>query len=271
MGFISDLFGGGDDAAEEAAAVQAASADKAIASQERSLATVRSDLEPFRTAGAEQLPQVATGIDDVSGLVNDPARQAAFVQDNPFFKALADDAERRIFTNQAARGKVGSGDTAKALQNALLLTGTNLVGQNINQRQGVISQRQNLAALGANAAAGTATATQGINNQIGNLITGAGNAQAAGIVGAQNARNQGASNAANLALGIGGLVLSDRRAKTDIKKFGKSKDGINIYTYRYKGSATPQVGVMAQEVEKKNPDAVVTIEGVKHVNYEVLS
>ena len=75
-------------------------------------------------------------------------------------------------------------------------------------------------------------------------------------------------------MGLGSsFLLSDERAKTDIKKIGKAKDGTGLYAYRYKGdqSGATHVGVMAQEVEKKRPDAVKTgADGFKRVNYGAL-
>lgn len=58
--------------------------------------------------------------------------------------------------------------------------------------------------------------------------------------------------------GIAGnfIKYSDRRLKTDIKKIGKTDDGQAIYQYRYKAGGGMQLGLMAQEVEKKHPDAV---------------
>ena len=71
-------------------------------------------------------------------------------------------------------------------------------------------------------------------------------------------------------LGSAGIMKwSDRRLKEDIHKVGKTNDGQNIYAYRYKGDPTPQMGLMAQEVEKKRPDAVVTTaSGYKAVDYD---
>jgi hypothetical protein len=63
------------------------------------------------------------------------------------------------------------------------------------------------------------------------------------------------------------LMFSDKRLKTDIKKVGKTNDGLSVYTYKYKGDDKTQMGVMAQDVEKKNPSAVKTIDGFKAVNY----
>lgn len=62
------------------------------------------------------------------------------------------------------------------------------------------------------------------------------------------------------------IKASDRRVKEDIKKVGEV-EGHNIYKFRYKGGGPVQLGVIAQEVERKNPDAVTTIGGVKHVKY----
>lgn len=85
----------------------------------------------------------------------------------------------------------------------------------------------------------------------------------------QNAQQQ--QNLMGGLLGFGGrlLSLSDERAKENIKKVGKL-DGHNLYRYNYKGdpTRTKHVGVMAQEVEKKRPDAVLRREdGMRVVNY----
>ena len=71
-------------------------------------------------------------------------------------------------------------------------------------------------------------------------------------------------------LGAAGVYkFSDRRLKKNIKKIGKTNDGQNLYSYKYKGSDEPQIGLMAQEVEKKRPDAVVTPpSGFKAVDYD---
>ncbi|MBO6507983.1 MAG: tail fiber domain-containing protein [Roseibium sp.] len=70
-------------------------------------------------------------------------------------------------------------------------------------------------------------------------------------------------------LGFGAALLSDKRAKTDIEEVGKTKDGQKIYSYRYKSGGPVQIGLMAQEVEKKRPDAVVEVDGMKMVDYGI--
>lgn len=62
-------------------------------------------------------------------------------------------------------------------------------------------------------------------------------------------------------------LFSDKRLKEDIKKVGKTDDGLNVYTYKYKGDNTTQMGVMAQEAAKKKPDAVKSIGGLLAVDY----
>jgi len=68
-------------------------------------------------------------------------------------------------------------------------------------------------------------------------------------------------------LGSAGIMASDKRVKEDIHEVGETKDGQPIYTYRYKGSPMMQMGLMAQDVEKRDPSAVVEVGGVKMVNY----
>ena len=60
---------------------------------------------------------------------------------------------------------------------------------------------------------------------------------------------------------IGGAMIaaSDRRLKTDISRDGKTGAGVPLYQYRYKDDPTRQKyrGVMAQELMKTQPQAVV--------------
>jgi len=70
--------------------------------------------------------------------------------------------------------------------------------------------------------------------------------------------------------GIASMFMpSDILIKENIKPDGTWK-GHNVYTYNFKGSNTRSRGVMAQEIEITRPDAVMEIEGIKHVNYGVL-
>ena len=73
--------------------------------------------------------------------------------------------------------------------------------------------------------------------------------------------------------GLGALLglLSDRRAKTDIKRVGTMDNGLPVYTYRYKGGEMTYMGVMADEAEQVAPHAVHTgPDGLQRVNYAAL-
>lgn len=72
---------------------------------------------------------------------------------------------------------------------------------------------------------------------------------------------------------LGGLmafpaIASDIRVKEHIRPIGQTYDGQNLYSFRYIGDPTPRIGLMAQEVEQRDPAAVVEIDGVKHVDYD---
>ncbi len=247
MGLVSDLFGGGDaaDASVKASKLQLKGVREGIAAQQEALETTRADLQPFREFGQANLASL-------QGLLNDPNAQKEFVSNNPFFEALADDAERRIFNQAGAVGKKGSGGTAEALRNSIVLLGNDLVGQQIGRQF-------NAATLGANAAAGQATSTQQTGRSIADLTLQGANAQAAGVVGAANAQTQALQSAADTAVGIGTIMaLSDRREKEDIKHIGGG-----WYFFRYKGSAKMELGKMAQE----NPHAVLDMGGKLYLDY----
>ncbi len=66
------------------------------------------------------------------------------------------------------------------------------------------------------------------------------------------------------------MMMSDKRAKTDIEKVGETNDGQPIYRFRYKGDphGTVHMGLMAQEVEKSHPEAVHEAGGLKMVDYD---
>jgi hypothetical protein len=79
----------------------------------------------------------------------------------------------------------------------------------------------------------------------------------------------GAAGQAGGSQGIAGLAaLSDKRAKENIRKIGSLNDGQHIYRFNYKGDPETRIGLLAQDVEKVNPDAVHEVNGFKHVDYD---
>jgi hypothetical protein len=106
-------------------------------------------------------------------------------------------------------------------------------------------------------------------------------------LGMQNRANQVAAAGANaqaqstyasgLFQGIGSAVggmaaaKSDIRTKENIRKVGSTDGGLPVYIYNYIGSNLTQMGVMAQDVEKVNPDAVTESNGIKAVYYSLIN
>lgn len=103
-------------------------------------------------------------------------------------------------------------------------------------------------------------------------ISGAFNQQYQGQLAGYNA-NVASNNAttSDISSLIGAAIMfSDKRMKTDIKKVGELPSGTGIYNYRFKGSPVRQTGVIAQDVEKRQPEAVFNLGGRKAVNYGAL-
>lgn len=80
----------------------------------------------------------------------------------------------------------------------------------------------------------------------------------------------GAGNMASM--GGGAAAASDRSLKQDIVKVGESPSGINIYEFRYKKNPKHKFrGVIAQELEKENPEAIIKDEdGLLSVDYSLI-
>lgn len=63
------------------------------------------------------------------------------------------------------------------------------------------------------------------------------------------------------------LPFSDKRLKDNIEKVGELNDGQNVYRYDF-GNGRTQLGLLAQEVLKKKPDAVGKRDGYLTVDYD---
>jgi hypothetical protein len=62
-------------------------------------------------------------------------------------------------------------------------------------------------------------------------------------------------------------LLSDEHAKENKHRVGMLYDGSPVWSYNYIGDDTPQIGLLAQEVEKRTPEAVAEMGGYKLVDY----
>lgn len=181
----------------------------------------------------------------------------------------------------------------QALQTAVGQQGVNLAAQQAN-RQALQQQAQNLYGMYGGygqALAGLGTGAQQAALQGAQAQLAAGQAQQqtgqAGLAAMYNQFQQQQSYPfqvaqflANIAEGTGALsgstttttqpapFFSDRRLKHDVHKIGKTNDGLPIYSFKYNGDDRTQIGLMAQDVEKKHPEAVGLAGGYKTVDYE---
>ena len=152
-----------------------------------------------------------------------------------------------------------------------------------NQGQGVAAAQSALDAqnYGANATLAAEAQRRGIPVQalgllanIGVPIAGLGKQSSGTTTGTQEM--SGAEQFGTIAKGIGSILTglapfkpSDMRLKQDISLVGRLFDGTPVYGYRYRGAPAYHIGLMAQDVEKTTPHAVIEISGYKAVDYRL--
>jgi hypothetical protein len=289
-GIIGGITGStGAKAAEQAGQAQLAGTQAATAEQRRQFDITQGQLEPFREAGLGALEQQQA----LLGLLGPGQQQTALgsISQSPAQRFIEDRAQRNLIQNQSALGGLGGGN----IRSALVEQGAGFAG---GQLQNQFSQLGQIAGQGQ--AAGTNIAQLGgqTSGNIANLLQAGGQATASGILGAQQARSAGTQQLLGAGLGAaagGGLfgagaaglfggsagggallgLLSDMRFKTNINKIGELDSGIGWYEWEWtddapEGRGLLCVGVLAQEVQHKMPEAVIEHDGYLRVNYEVL-
>lgn len=186
--------------------------------------------------GASQQLGALLGLGGDQGAANQAFQN---FQNSSGFQNILQNAMRGVSGNAAARGLLNSGSTARALQDRASQLGQQSFGNYLQQLQGLSGQ----------------------GLQAGSLISGAG----------QQSTSQGSSPGL---LSAGLSLLSDRRAKKDIRKISELEDGLGIYEFRYKvgnDQETLRRGVMADEVAKLRPWALGPLShGFMTVNYGAL-
>ena len=280
LGLIKDATGSeaAADAAKGAAATQAAYQREALEYLKQS------DRIPqaFREDAIKRLG----GMFGVEGFdsegeplaVGDPlatqAERIKLAQESPLYGAILGGqkaGEESILRNASATGGLRSGN----VQNALYDYNTQLQNKALvdSYNQQIYEENRMLQGLGS--LAQLPSLTTGIANQTSQI----GQTLSQGQIGAQQSSNAADQAMIGNLLGLGAIGAaftgSDERLKKDIEKIGV-KNGHNWYRWTwndianrigYKGTTE---GVIAQEVQKTNPDAVVTVNGYLHVNYEAL-
>lgn len=172
MSFIADIFGAATqaDATRKAANTQADTTREGIAEQRRQYDLTRADYQPWRDAGVNALQSLAT---DINGQPT-----AAEVMQDPGYQFGMQQGQQALDRKAAASGGRVSGASLKAASQF----GTNYASNGYNaayqRRQDRLNRLQALAGIGQTATAGSAAAGANMANQVSNMQTGLGNAQA---------------------------------------------------------------------------------------------
>jgi hypothetical protein len=238
----------------------------------------RNDLQPYAQAGQNAF----SALSNLMGQGGTAASQnmLAGLQQYPGYQFAMDQGVQALDRSAASKGLLLSGGQLKDIT----AYGQGLATQNFNN---YFNQQYQLASLGENAAAQTGQLGASAASQAGGYQQAAGNATANTYTNAFNSLTganglvpqllssiqSGTTPANTSAETSAGTWLSDRRAKDDILPIGKLDSGLPVYSYRYKGSMLPQIGVMAQDVEKVAPHAVHTdpASGLKRVDYAAVA
>lgn len=167
------------DASLRSAALQGGANKRAIKNLKRQSRRARRELSVLD-------PLVDQGLEASEFLAN-PDAQFDFLQSNPLFQMALDEANAGTTAMAAAQGRLGAGDTRSELARNVFLSGLPLLDR---QRQDVT----NLLNVGTDVVTSRANARQNLGAQISPLISGIGAAQAGGVIGANNAQQQGLQN-----------------------------------------------------------------------------
>jgi hypothetical protein len=170
--------------AVEAARTQAKAGEAAVGEQQREFDITQQNLAPYRAAGQQALTQLTA--------MTTPGYQFDKSLD-PGYEFRKSEGTSAIESSAAAKGLQLSGMTLKDLVR---------FGQDYasGEFQNTFNRQSTIAGFGANATNVQAQTGASTAASIGNTITGIGNANAAGIVGATNAIGGAAQNVGNTLL-----------------------------------------------------------------------
>lgn len=274
MSFLGDLFGGANNAAQDQISGikqgLSAATDNINTGNQALTSNYTSALQPY----LQNYGQAQTGVnalqnlEGLNGAAGSNNAQAALTT-MPGYQAALGAGNNAVNAQAAAGGTLNSGNQALALQKQ----GQNTANQNYNS---YVSQLQPWVQSSNANAAGIGNTYQGLGNSLNQNQNTMANLNVGAYTGIGNANAN--ADLANQSMGmglLGGLLnfgasaykYSDERLKENIDAVGELYDGTRVYRYNYRGDDTPQIGVMAQEIEKQTPEAVREFGGFKAVNY----
>jgi hypothetical protein len=251
-------------------------------------------------ARASELRQMTSQAGATRGLLQSVSPESAAMVAQANKQAIAAQRAAQGLTGQEQRSaqqfaREGAADRGRVMDNsamaAEILNRDNILGQKRQEASAATTNAYNLSnsfysAPGLQALSAMPNSYQAGQSYLGMGLGGIGSARpqlvdvGAGLnLGAANrqnqfnadstnaqidAQNQNTKISAGAAVTAGALMMiSDERLKTDKKKVGETNAGLPIYTYKMIGDPKTQMGVMAQDVQKKQPAAARKMPGSK--------
>jgi predicted RNA-binding protein Jag len=188
---VGSVVGGAmsSSASKKAAKAQAASADRASQIQWDMYDQTRQDLDPYKQAGATSLSQMMDQM-GANGYFNQTYTGQDIYSD-PGYQFRVQQGEDAIQSSAAAKGGLLSGATLKALQDFGQQSASQEYGNAYNRFNADQTNRynrlSNIIGMGQNAAAQVGNAGAQTAQAVANNTMAGANAQAAGIIGSNNA------------------------------------------------------------------------------------
>lgn len=174
-GLLGNVIGGKGAAksAKQAARIQAAASDRAIAEEKRQYDTTRTDFMPYLDTGKLGLG----GLGDLVGVNGNDKQQTAIdaLMASPYYRSLYSNGEEAILQNGSATGGIRGGN----MQRGLADFGRDTLNQTIQQQMSALA---GLAGMGMGATNSVSNFGQNAANNIANLQVGKGQAQAGSLL-----------------------------------------------------------------------------------------
>lgn len=197
------------DASKSAAQTQANAAQNSTNAQLSMFGQTQNNLAPYMGSGVNALNALNSGLGigpNAGGPVGYGSLtqpfSAAQYQQSPGYSFQMGQGVQAVQNSASAAGGIGGGNTLKALTTfgqGLANSDYQQAYQNyVGQQQQQYGMLSGVANSGQNAAANLGGLSAGVGQSVGNNITGAGAAQAAGTVGSANALSGGLAQLANL-------------------------------------------------------------------------
>lgn len=279
MGLFDSIFGSGSKAAYDVSGITNATNESNALWKQLYEQNVSAN-QPYLSTGTSANTRLADllGLSDNAsaagyGTLGSTLNTSDLINDESYQFRLGE-GQKALERSAAAKGSLYSPATSKALmsygQGLASEEYGNAFNRNLQSQSALYNMLSGLSgsgqqAAGAQADYGTTYAAAKSGNDM---------ALQQAILGSYQAKNAANTAAWNNVVNVGtklgaAALMSDRRVKHGIKSLGL-RNGYKWYEFSYKGSNKRYEGVMAQDVQRTNPDAVHDIGGILHVDYNKL-